>query len=166
MSSQFPQTKAILIAIIIFSVTIIVVASQSYQYVFNIFSDKGKVSTQRTSLQEFLTDDLVAISELKNPGTKAGRYTTEGYIAHISICPECPKNSQCKPCASDNIIISEREKIITDYVLTNKEIIAQVEKSSDFTLEKKYRFIVELKDSENFIENQRDIEVIKYLEDN
>lgn len=102
------------------------------------------------------------IHEIKLNKFNSGTYNTEGYIVKIYICPSCPKGAQCKPCMRDNIVISENNKLLETYSLSDKEMVLFADNPNQFDLGKKYKFSIKILDYKTTGEPINDIEVIGY----
>jgi len=102
------------------------------------------------------------ISEIKSKKLTSGTYSTEGYVAKIYTCPPCPKNDQCKPCMRDNIVISENNKLLNAYVLSEKEMILFVDHPRKFSLGQRCVFTVRVLDSKSTSEPINDVELVRH----
>src|SRR3989338_1088230 len=76
--------------------------------------------------------DFYQVRELKQNNFSSGNYNTEGYVVKIYECPSCPADALCKPCMRDNIVISENNKIIDQYNLTETDLIVFVDEPKQF----------------------------------
>lgn len=87
------------------------------------------------------------ISELKGNGLKAGDvFNVNGYIAKVYNCPPCKNGASCKPCMGDNIVISEENKLLQTYTLSDKELIIFVDKPNQFKFATNYSFTLKKTD--------------------
>lgn len=102
------------------------------------------------------------IHELKLNKFNSGTYNTDGYVVKIYTCPPCPKGSQCKPCMRDNIVISESNKLLEVYSLSDKEMILFANNSKQFDLGKKYKFSIKILDYKSTGEPINDVEIVGY----
>src|SRR3989338_541332 len=102
------------------------------------------------------------IHEIKLNKFNSGTYNTEGYVVKIYTCPPCTKGAQCKLCMRDNIVISENNKLLETYSLSDKEIILFADKPNQFDLGKKYKFSIKILDYKSTGESINDIEVVGY----
>lgn len=104
-------------------------------------------------------DNFYSISELKQNNFSTGEFTVEGYVVKIYTCPFCPTGWQCKPCMRNNLIISENNRPLANYSLTNKELIVFFDKVQLFELGQKYKFFVKVLDDKSTSELINDIEI-------
>lgn len=102
------------------------------------------------------------IHELKQGNFTSGTYNTEGVVVKIYTCPPCPEGILCKPCMRDNIVISENNKILKTYSLTEHELIVFVENPKQFELGKKYKFTIRISDYNSTGEPINDVELVGY----
>lgn len=102
------------------------------------------------------------IHEIKLNKFDSGTYNTEGYVVKIYTCPPCPKGAQCKPCMKDNIVISENNKLLETYSLSDKEMILFVNSPKQFELGEKYIFSMKILNYKSTGEPINDVEVIGY----
>jgi len=102
------------------------------------------------------------IHEIKLNKFNSGTYNTEGYIAKIYACPVCPKGARCKTCMKDNIVISEDNKQLDSYLLSDKEMILFADTPKQFELGKKYIFSIKILDYNTTTESINNIEIIGY----
>jgi len=86
--------------------------------------------------------------------------TVEGYIVKIYACPPCPAGAMCKPCMGDNIVISDEDKALDTYSLTDKDLIVFTDKAKDFTLGKRYSFTVRLTEGKSTMDSINDVELL------
>lgn len=105
---------------------------------------------------------FLSIHELKNHLFRSGTFTTEGFVVKIYTCPSCPKNAQCKPCMRDNIVVSEDNKNLISYTLSEKDLIVFVKNSKLFKVGKKYRFLIKVNEYSSTNERVNDAELINY----
>lgn len=106
--------------------------------------------------------NVYSIGDIKQRNLAIRTYNTEGYVVKRYECPPCPPGAQCKPCMKDNIVISENNKLLDTYTLTNSEIIVFANNPKQFELGKKYSFSVKLLDSKSTNEPINDIELVGY----
>ena len=105
----------------------------------------------------------VSIHQIKAEKGKRGEYQTEGYVIKTYICPPCPPRAQCKPCMMNtNIVISEVNKSLNSYELTDKDIILFTRDAAPFEIGKKYLFTIKITDRKTTSEPLNDIELIEY----
>lgn len=113
-----------------------------------------------------LKDNFYKISEIKSQNLSSGIYYTDGYVIKKYTCPPCPSGALCKPCMGSNIVISESDKIIQEYNLTNSEIILFTNNPEKFELGKKYQFNINILENRTTTEPINNIEIIDYAEIN
>jgi len=108
--------------------------------------------------------DFYSIHELKQNNLSEGNYNTEGYVVKIYTCPPCPKGALCKMCMEPNIVISEENKILGSYALTEKELLIFTLNSNprQFELGKKYRFSINITQYKSTGEPLNDIKLVGY----
>ena len=106
--------------------------------------------------------DFYQINEIKQNNFTSGNFNTEGYVVKIYTCPPCPKGALCKPCMSDNIVISKNNKQLDAYYLTENELIIFVNNPKQFELGKKYRFSIKILDYKSTGEPINDVELVGY----
>ncbi|KKR11828.1 MAG: hypothetical protein UT39_C0002G0009 [Candidatus Woesebacteria bacterium GW2011_GWA1_39_21] len=126
---------------------------------------------QRTSRNTVVTNkdypttqnfNFYSINDIKQKSLASGTYNTEGYVVKQYECPFCPQETQCKPCMRDNIVISENNKLLDTYILTNNEIVVFANNPKQFELGKKYSFSVKILDHKSTDEPINDIELVGY----
>jgi len=86
------------------------------------------------------------IHEIKQNKFTSGTYNTEGYVVEIYTCLPCPKAALCEPCTRDNIVISENNKLLETYTLSESEMILFANNPKQFDLGRKYRFSIKILD--------------------
>ena len=106
--------------------------------------------------------DSFTISQLKEMNAPSGNFNTEGHIVKIYTCPSCPLGAMCKPCMGNNIVISEENKLIEGYSLSDKDIILFANNPKQFELGKKYTFSIEILGRKTTGDSLNDIEIIGY----
>ena len=104
----------------------------------------------------------ITIHELKETNPVSGNFNVEGYVVKIYTCPPCPKGAACKPCMGDNIEISENNKLLDTYSLSDTELIIFSNNPKQFELGKKYKFSIKILDDKSTGESINDIELIGY----
>jgi hypothetical protein len=111
---------------------------------------------------EIKAEKFLKIQEIKAQKPAPGIYETEGFVAKIYTCPPCPPNAQCKPCMRDNIVISEENKSLDSYDLTDREIIVFTQETKTFEKGKKYLFKIRITDKKTTSEAINDIELLGF----
>ncbi len=106
--------------------------------------------------------NLYSIHGLKQKNLTSGNFSVEGWVVKIYTCPVCPEGASCKPCMKDNIVISESDKLLGAYALTEKEMIVFSSNPGQFELGKKYRFSIKISDYRSTGEPINDIELVGY----
>jgi len=108
--------------------------------------------------------EFYSIHELKQNNFSEGNYNTEGYVVKIYTCPPCPKGALCKMCMEPNIVISEDNKNLDVYSLTEKELLIFTSYSNpnQFELGKKYRFSINITQYKSTGEPLNDIKLVGY----
>jgi len=105
----------------------------------------------------------VKIHEIKQEKGKLGSYQTEGYVVNSYTCPPCPPRAECKPCMMrTNIVISEDNKTLNTYQLTDKDLIVFTKDASVFQAGKKYIFSIKVTDEKTTSEPLNDVELVEY----
>ncbi len=102
-------------------------------------ADFVKITYPNTSNFEFYP-----IHEINQNKFSSGTYNIKGYVVKIYTCPPCPKDAHCKMCMGNNIVISENNKMLETYTLTENELIIFVENPEQFELGKKYIFSIKI----------------------
>jgi len=106
---------------------------------------------------------LYSLHDFKRANFKKGAYYLQGYVVKVYTCPVCPNGAQCKPCMGDNIVISEYNRILSDYTYLGKsEVIIFVNNPRVFKLGRKYKFLVNVSDSKSTLEEINDLELVSY----
>ena len=114
---------------------------KTFTFILIIFS-----SSLVFAQQSFL-DNFYSIHELNQKKLTFGAYHTEGFVVKKYTCPPCPKEALCKPCAPDNILISEKKiERETCNDLTEKDLIVFVDNAKRYRLGRKYRFLIKMTD--------------------
>ena len=129
--------KSLIVSLIILGIIIVSVGYFVFVQLFN--NDESQRTYPQTSNYDYFT-----ISQLKTMNQTSGNFNTEGYVVKVFTCPPCPKGAFCKECMGDNIIISEENKLLGSYSLTDKEIIILTDNPKQFELSKKYKFSIKL----------------------
>ncbi len=106
--------------------------------------------------------DFISISEINRKNPDSGVFETRGFIAKIYTCPPCPPDAQCKPCMKDNIVISEENKNLETYDLTEKELVVSTSEAKTFSKGKEYKFTIKLTDGKTTAADLNDIKLIGY----
>ena len=110
-----------------------------------------------------LRNKIVKIHEIKQQKGKLGIYQTEGYVVNSYICPPCPPRAECKPCMMrTNIVISEDNKTLNTYQLTDKDLIVFTKDASVFQAGKKYIFSIKVTGEKTTSEPLNDVELVEY----
>lgn len=102
------------------------------------------------------------ISEFKKNGFTSGTYETEGYVVKRYTCPICPQGAQCKPCMKNNIVISEENQTLETYSLSDKNLIIFTNNPNQFTLNRKYTFIIKVLDYKSTGDSINDVELVSF----
>lgn len=113
-----------------------------------------------TRYAESDSEKFLKISELNEEKPNKGTFKIKGFVAKIYTCPSCPPDAQCKPCMRDNIVVSDENKSLDDYNLTEKEAIIFTDKAKSFAKGKQYQFTIKITDSKTTSANLNDIELI------
>lgn len=139
-------------------IIVVLVLSGIFYYLRN---SRNTVTTNRDypTTQNF---SFYSISDIKQKNLANGSYNTEGYVVKRYECPPCPPGAQCKPCMRGNIVISEINKLLDTYILTNSEIILFANNPKQFELGKKYSFSVKVLDYTSTNKPINDIELVGY----
>jgi hypothetical protein len=88
--------------------------------------------------------------------------SVDAFVVKVYTCPPCPAGAMCKPCMGDNIVISDDQKQMGTYTLTDNDIIVFTDKTKDFTTGKKYTFTIRLTDSKSTMDTINDVELVDY----
>ena len=105
---------------------------------------------------------LYSIPDFKRSGLRAGNVNIEWYVVKIYTCPPCPKGAVCSICMKENILVSENNKLLEMYDLTQHELIIFADNPKQFELGKKYRFSVKVLDYKTTLESINDVELTGY----
>lgn len=124
------------------------------------FAEEKEDPIIEQNLDKNIAGKSVKISELNEQKPSEGVFETKGFVAKISVCPACPPNAQCKPCMKDNIIISEENKILETYDLTEKEMIIFTNKARSFEVGEEYIFKFKITDKKTTSSKLNDVELI------
>lgn len=115
--------------------------------------------------QEKLNNNLISIEEIYQKGITGGTYHIQGYVAKIYRCPPCPPEAACKPCMSDNIVVSQEKKAVDTYEeLTEQDLIVFVDDPTPFEVGKKYQFLIQILDVKTANKKVNNVKLI-YFED-
>lgn len=107
--------------------------------------------------------EFLAIHELNMLKPSSGYYNTEGYVAKIFNCPPCPAGAACIPCMEENIVISEQDKTVETYILTNMDLIIFLQNPGDlFKLGDKLQFSIRVRDSRTTTGSMNDVELVGF----
>jgi len=104
--------------------------------------------------------DFISIGEINKKKPDSGIFETRGFIARIFTCPPCPPEAQCKPCMKDNILISEKNKYLETYDLTERELIVFTNEAKTFSKGKEYKLKVKITDVKTTTADLNDIELV------
>lgn len=118
--------------------------------------------TNTTTYPQVSSFNFYPIHEIKSTKFDSGTFNTEGYVVKVYTCPPCPKGAQCKMCMRDNIVISESNKPLETYSLSDKEMILFADNPKQFELGKKYTFSIKILDHKSTSESINDVEIIGY----
>ncbi len=116
--------------------------------------------TQKDPPVETGFEQFHTISELNRQNPKEGIFETRGFVVKIYTCPLCPPDSQCKPCMKDNIVISEENKDLENYNLSNKNLIIFVKEPKSFEKGREYLFKIRVTDQKTTSAKLKDIEIL------
>jgi len=131
--------------------------------VYSLYKQPPRVNIQNnTTYPQTSNFAFYPIREIKQNKFTSGSYNTEGYVVKIYTCPPCPKGALCKPCMKDNIVISENNKLLETYALSDNEMILFANNPKQFELGKKYQFSIKLLDYKSTGEPMNDAEIIGY----
>lgn len=145
----------------ILAVILIIIASGLFYFLYKQQSPPVNIQNS-TTYPQTSNFAFYPIHEIKLNKLNSGTYNTEGHVAKIYTCPPCPKGAQCKPCMRDNIVISEDNKLLETYSLSDKEMILFVNSPKQFELGKKYTFSIKILDYKSTGESINDIEIVGY----
>jgi hypothetical protein len=100
-------------------------------------------SLAQTDIKSVPTISISALVKHEKPGLV---FKTHAYVVFVFKCPKCPANAQCKPCMSNNFVISEKPGIIQDYSkLDSKDMVVYTDNPITAQLGKKYEFKLSLR---------------------
>ena len=153
--SIVPNKKKVFVAIFCFCCVIVWTAAISVAGENMIFK-KIEESSSRSSA----VDPFYSISQIKRGMIPDKIFYTEGFVAKIYSCPPCPEGALCKPCMRDNIIISENNQPLSEYHLTEKELIIFVSNPNQFQLGKKIKLLVMMSDRKSTSDLINDLELV------
>ena len=106
---------------------------------------------------------IQSIHEVKVSLDKQSTFKITGYVIKKYTCPPCPSNMQCKPCMSNNIVISENNQIIDSYSLVGKnEMILFYNNPNQLSLGKKYIFVIKVVDRKTTHQKIKDLLLISH----
>jgi hypothetical protein len=120
------------------------------------------ISTINTTYPQSSSFNFYPINKIKSNEFNSGTFNTEGYVVKIYTCPSCPAGAQCEPCMRDNIVISENNKLLESYSLSDKEMILFVDNPKQFELGEKYTFSIKILDHKSTSEPINDVEIVGY----
>ncbi|MFH1749703.1 MAG: META domain-containing protein, partial [bacterium] len=147
--------------ILILVVILIIIAGGVFYFLYK--QQPPQVNIQNnTTYSQTSNFAFYPIHEIKLNKFNSGTYNTEGYVVKIYTCPPCPKRAQCKPCMRDNIVISENNKLLETYTLSDKEMVLFVNNPKQFELGEKYTFSIKILDYKTTGEPINDVEIIGY----
>ena len=86
---------------------------------------------------------LLTFEDLKRNDGIEGPFLIEGYVIDIYKCPPCPPRAICKPCISDNLVITDAADPKDLSKINRLRIFT--DKAEQFELKKKYSFTVSAK---------------------
>jgi hypothetical protein len=110
-----------------------------------------------------LADKPVSIHQIKQEKGKRGSYQTTGYVVNSYTCPPCPPRAECKPCMMrTNIVISEDNKTLHTYQLTDKDLIVFTKDAPVFQAGKKYIFSIKVTGEKTTSEPLNDVDLVEY----
>ena len=149
----------------IFAVILIIIAGGVFYFLYK--QQPSQVNIQNnTTYPQTSNFAFYPIHEIKSNKFNSGTYNTEGYVVKIYTCPPCPKGAQCKMCMRDNIVISENNKLLEAYSLSDKEMILFANSPKQFELGKKYKFSINILDYKSTGEQINDVEIVGYNSNN
>ena len=103
---------------------------------------------------------FISIETLKSKKTIPEFFEVTGYVVKKYQCPICPPDKKCKPCMKENIVISDQNKQLNLYTLSNKELIIFTRKIESFDLGVKYTFVLRKTDQASTNETFNDLELV------
>jgi hypothetical protein len=128
-------------------------------FLFPLAAHRGEAKIQ----MPLLPGKTVSIHQIKAEKGKLGAYRTEGYVVNSYTCPPCPPRAQCKPCMmATNIVISEENKSLESYQLTDEDMIVFTKDAAAFEKGKKYIFSIKVTDRKTTAEPMNDVELVEY----
>ena len=116
--------------------------------------------TINTNQTKIGSGKFLKISELNKQKPEKGIFETKGFVAKVYTCPPCPPNSQCKPCMRNNIVVSEDNKSLDGYDLTDKKILVFTDQAESFVAGKQYQFTIKITNTKTTATNLNDVELI------
>ncbi len=105
-------------------------------------------------------EKFLKISQINKEKPNKGTFKTEGFVVKIYTCPVCPPDSMCKPCMGNNIVISEENKNLESYDLTEKDLIIFTDKSESFTIGENYYFNIKITEQHTTSSDYNDVELL------
>ena len=126
------------------------------------FSITEELVLDERTYPDILNLEHYSISEIKANNFSSGQYNTEGYVVKIYGCPKCPSGAKCEPCMGPNIVISEQNKILESYTLTDQDLIIFVKNPKQFRLGSYYVFSIIVLDRETTSEPINNVELLAY----
>ena len=120
------------------------------------------VCSARGLAQHVPTDNFYSIWDLNKNNFSSGTYTTEGYVVKIYQCPVCREKELCKPCMGNNIIISEKNKLLNSYKVGFSELIIFSDDVSQFKLGEKYRFLFQMLDAKTTSQITNNVKLVYF----
>ena len=104
----------------------------------------------------------IKINQLKKQKPEKGSFIVQGFVVKIYICPPCPPKVYCKPCLGNNFVLSEENKSLNDYNLTDKDLIIFTSNPKKLVKGKKYQVKIKITNQKSTSEPLNNIEMISY----
>lgn len=125
-------------------------------------SPSNRSVENRETANEKAAEKFISISELNNRKPGKGIFETQGFVVNITDCPACPPDANCKPCMAENVVISEENKVLETYDLTDSDLIIFTKKSEDFKKGTEYKYKIKITDKKTTSANLNDVELISF----
>lgn len=104
----------------------------------------------------------IKINQLKKQKPEKGVFITQGFIIKNYVCLPCPPKVYCKPCMGNKVVLSEENKRMDNYNLTEKELIIFTSEAKKLIRGKKYRVKIRITDRKSTGDPINNIYLISY----
>lgn len=93
--------------------------------------------------------DRLSVSEFRQRNPETGIFTITGYIAKQYVCPPCPPHANCKPCAEDQVLVSQVNQVLAEFPQNGNYLVVFTENPEKLRLGSLYAMTIEVLSSKS-----------------